>query len=148
MGLTKRIEFSYFWTSIFIIVLLISSYALFSEPSGGSLINLPDKAMHFFLFLTLSFLLNKSNDYFKTSLFFIIFWSGKAPKGHGRHLKGFLEGVASSSQSMGPWGATATPFTPIFIISGHRFCVSTVRCQPKKNNFLNENFVFIELTTT
>ena len=75
MGLIKRIEFSYFWTSIFIIVLLISSYALFSQPSGGSLINLPDKAMHFFLFLTLSFLLNKSNDYFKTSLFFIIFYA-------------------------------------------------------------------------
>ena len=75
MGLTKRIEFSYFWTSIFIVVLLISSYALFSQPSGGSLINLPDKAMHFFLFLTLSFLLNKSNNYLKTSLFFIILYA-------------------------------------------------------------------------
>ena len=45
--------------------------------------------------------------------------------------------MASSSQSMGPWGATATPFTPIFAISGHRFCVQTVRCQPQKNNLLH-----------
>ncbi len=72
MGSTKRMKFSYFWTSIFIVVFLISSYALFSQPSERSLINLPDKAMHFFLFLTLSFLINKSNDYLKNSLIFII----------------------------------------------------------------------------
>ena len=72
MGLIEKVKFSYLWTSIFLVVLSISSYALFSEPREEPSINLPDKAMHFFLFLTLSFLLNKSNDYFKISLIFII----------------------------------------------------------------------------
>ena len=75
-------------------------------------------------------------SFFRFPLFFIIFGSGKAGKGCGRHLKGFLEGVALSSQSMGPWGATATPFMPIFMISGHQFCVSPLRCQPENKKKL------------
>tara|TARA_B100000242_G_scaffold143519_1_gene102178 strand:+ start:620 stop:964 length:345 start_codon:yes stop_codon:yes gene_type:complete len=73
--LTKKIRFSYLWTCIFVVALLMSSYALFSQPREESSINLPDKAMHFFLFLTLSYLLAKSNDYFKFSLIFIIFYA-------------------------------------------------------------------------
>ena len=73
--MTKKIRFSYLWTCIFVVALLMSSYALFSQPREESSINLPDKAMHFFLFLTLSYLLAKSNDYFKFSLIFIIFYA-------------------------------------------------------------------------
>ena len=63
--MTKKIRFSYLWTCIFVVALLMSSYALFSQPREESSINLPDKAMHFFL----------SNDYFKFSLIFIIFYA-------------------------------------------------------------------------
>ena len=40
---------------------------------------------------------------------FLFYMASRRP---GRHLKIFLEPVASFSQSMGPYRATATPFTP------------------------------------
>ena len=55
----------------------------------------------------------------------------------GRCLKSFLEGVASFSPSMSPWGATGTPLMTIFIDFGHTVCVQTVRFQPEKNDLLH-----------
>ena len=68
----KTREFSYLWTYLFLIAFAISCFGLFSSPQEESQINLPDKFMHFLMFLMLSYLLIKSNNFRKFSLFFIL----------------------------------------------------------------------------
>ena len=49
----------------------------------------------------------------------------------GRCFKGFLEGVASFSPSMSPWGATGTPFMTIFFF----FQISDTHVASKLSDF-------------
>ncbi len=70
--------------------------------------------------------------------FFVISFRFIAVLRSGRCFKSFLEGVASFSPSMSPWGATGTPFTPFSIKkSGHLFWDQTVRLQPEQHNLLH-----------
>ena len=68
----KKRDFSYFWTYLFLIAFAISCFGLFSSPREESQINLPDKFLHFLIFLMLSYLLTKSNNFHKFSLIFIL----------------------------------------------------------------------------
>jgi len=72
LALIKTRNFSYFWTYLFLIAFAISCFGLFSTPQQESQINLPDKFLHFLMFLILSYLLTKSNNFHKFSLFFIL----------------------------------------------------------------------------
>ena len=57
---------------MFLIAFAISCFGLFSTPQEESQINLPDKVLHFLMFLILSYLLTKSNNFHKFSLIFIL----------------------------------------------------------------------------
>tara|TARA_B100000886_G_scaffold201202_1_gene138900 strand:+ start:32 stop:412 length:381 start_codon:yes stop_codon:yes gene_type:complete len=72
LALIKTRDFSYFWTYLFLIAFAISCFGLFSTPQQEPQINLPDKFLHFLMFLILSYLLTKSNNFHKFSLIFIL----------------------------------------------------------------------------
>ena len=57
---------------MFLIAFAISCFGLFSISQQESQINLNDKFLHFLMFLILSYLLTKSNNFYKFSLFFIL----------------------------------------------------------------------------
>ena len=71
----EKKEISFLWTLAFLLMLLASSYGLFSKPSGDFSIGLSDKILHFLMFLLLSYFLIKSNNYFKISFVFIILYA-------------------------------------------------------------------------
>ena len=45
----EKKEISFLWTFAFLLMLLISSYGLFSKPSGDFSIGLSDKILHFLI---------------------------------------------------------------------------------------------------